>query len=144
MIFYDPDDKLLLSGDHVLMKITPNIGLWAESDPDPLGQFLDSLRQVRALDVRLALPGHKRLIEDWQGRIDELLTHHDIRLQNVLEAIENGQRSPYDIAGFIFETERFSIHEWRFAVAETFAHLEYLRRRGTITQIEGKRHFKLA
>ena len=143
LLFYDAADKLLLSGDHVLMKITPNIGLWANSDPDPLGLFLDSLREVRELDVRLALPGHKWLIEDWRGRIDELLHHHELRLNHILEALDSGKHIPYDIAAHIFPTERFTVHEWRFAVAETFAHLDYLRRRGKITQAEGKRHFSL-
>ncbi|MDQ7025738.1 MAG: MBL fold metallo-hydrolase [Anaerolineae bacterium] len=144
LIFYDEADKLLLSGDHVLMKITPNIGLWVMSDPNPLGLFLDSLKTVRDLDVRLALPGHKWLIEDWQGRIDEIIHHHDLRLNHTLEAIEAGNHIPYDIAEHIFPTERFTVHEWRFAVAETFAHLDYLRRRGKITQADGKRHFSLA
>lgn len=144
LLFYDPLDKLILSGDHVLMKITPNIGLWADSDPDPLGLFLESLSQVRELDVRLGLPGHKHLIEDWRGRIDELLLHHDTRLNTVLQAIDSGKHSPHEIASHIFETERFTVHEWRFAVAETFAHLDYLQRRGKITQSAGERHFSLA
>jgi glyoxylase-like metal-dependent hydrolase (beta-lactamase superfamily II) len=143
-MFYDESDKLLLSGDHVLMKITPNVGLWANSDPNPLGQFLASLQQVREYDVRLALPGHKWLIEDWQGRIDELIQHHEVRLDHILAAIDSGYHIPYDIAGHIFPTERFTVHEWRFAVAETFAHLEYLRQRDKITQAEGTRHFSLA
>jgi glyoxylase-like metal-dependent hydrolase (beta-lactamase superfamily II) len=143
LMFYDAADKLLLSGDHVLMKITPNIGLWEDSDPDPLGQFLGSLKQVRELDVRLALPGHKWLIEDWQGRIDELIHHHELRLNHILNAIDDGKHSPYEIAERIFPTERFTVHEWRFAVAETFAHLDYLRRRNQITQAADQRHFSL-
>lgn len=144
MLLYDESDKLLLSGDHVLMKITPNIGLWVYSDPNPLGDFLDSLKQVRELDVRLALPGHRRLIEDWQGRIDEIIHHHEVRLDSVLKAIESGKHTPYEVAAFIFPTERFTVHEWRFALAESYAHLEYLRQNGKITQADEQRHFSLA
>src|SRR5690606_10099486 len=87
ILFYDAADHLLLSGDHVLMKITPNIGLWEHSDPDPLGHFMASIAELQALDVRLALPGHKKLIEDWRGRIDELLEHHEHRLTITLDAL---------------------------------------------------------
>ena len=76
MIFYHAADRLMLSGDHVLMRITPNIGSWPHTEPDPLGRFLGSLQELATLDVRLALPGHKWLITDWRGRIEELIAHH--------------------------------------------------------------------
>jgi glyoxylase-like metal-dependent hydrolase (beta-lactamase superfamily II) len=138
LIFYDAADKLLLSGDHVLMKITPNIGLWQHSQPNPLGRFMTSLRALRNLDVRLALPGHRHNIEDWPGRIDELIGHHEARLGHVLDALAAGQHTPYAIAGFIFPTERFSPHEWRFAIAETLAHLAYLEQQAQVAQADGQ------
>lgn len=143
LIFYDPADQLMISGDHVLMKITPNIGKWVYTLEDPLGLFLDSLGELHHLDVRLALPGHKRLITDWQGRIEELIAHHELRLKHVLEVLEQGKLTPYEVAGRIFPVERFSIHEWRFAVAESLAHLEYLALRGRIHQAPDARLFSL-
>jgi glyoxylase-like metal-dependent hydrolase (beta-lactamase superfamily II) len=135
LLFYDRNDRLILSGDHVLMKITPNIGLWPDTQPDPLGRFLDSLRALQSLEVRLALPGHKALITDWKGRIAELLKHHEERLNHALAAVVGGA-TVYQASRSIFETARFSDHEWRFAVAETLAHLEYLRLRGKVRQSE--------
>ncbi|MGB1285824.1 MAG: MBL fold metallo-hydrolase, partial [Aggregatilineales bacterium] len=126
LIFYDRADNLLLSGDHVLMKITPNIGLWRHSQPDPLGRFMTSLRELQDLPVRLALPGHRHLIENWQGRIEELIGHHEHRLDFVREAYAAGATTPYEVTLHIFPTERFSSHEWRFAIAETLAHMAYL------------------
>jgi glyoxylase-like metal-dependent hydrolase (beta-lactamase superfamily II) len=144
LLFYDAQDQLLLSGDHVLMKITPNIGLWTQTAPDPLGRFLTSLRELQDMQVRLALPGHKRLVEDWGGRIQELLDHHDERLQHTLDAIADGQQTPYAIAERIFQTERFTAHEWRFAIAETLAHLERLRLSEKIIQRGDQRRYTLA
>lgn len=135
LLFYDPADRLLLAGDHVLMKITPNIGLWPETDPNPLGRFLDSLRAVRALDVRLALPGHRQPIGDWRGRIDELIAHHDERLSHTLAAV-NGGASAYEVAARVFDFNRLTVHEMRFALVETLAHLELLVGRGSLHQTE--------
>ena len=135
LLFYDPADRLLLSGDHVLMKITPNIGLWPETEPNPLGRFLDSLREVRALDVRLALPGHRQPISDWRGRIDQLIAHHDERLNHTLDAV-NGGATAYEVAGRVFDFNRLTIHEMRFALVETLAHLELLVRRGSLRQLD--------
>lgn len=143
LLFYDAADKLMLSGDHILMKITPNIGLWQQSDPNPLVRFLDSLADLQKLDVRLALPGHKSLIHDWQGRIRELEAHHAERLDHCLAAIRTGQHSPYQIAQMIFSSERFTVHEWRFAIAETLAHLDYLVRQGKVIQAEQQQIYEI-
>lgn len=143
LLFYDEADNLLLSGDHVLMKITPNIGLWENTDPNPLGNFMNSLRELSSLDVRLALPGHRRNIEDWSGRISELLLHHEHRLDKVLSKLEEGQWTPYQIANYLFDTSRFSPHEWRFAIAETLAHLEYLRVEHIIQQDDDRQVFSI-
>ena len=133
LIFYHEAEKLMLCGDHVLMKITPNIGSWPHTQPDPLGRFLASLGELKALDVRLALPGHRGLISDWRGRIEELIAHHQQRLEHTLEAIESGAHSVFEIAARIFPLDRLTPHEWRFAMAETLAHLNYLRERDQVT-----------
>lgn len=136
LIFYDETDELMLSGDHILMKITPNIGLWPHTSGNPLGNYLESLQSLADLKVRQGLPGHRWLITDWQGRIQELIDHHDERLEYTLSAIEAGHSSIYDIAGHIFPIDRFTPHEWRFAMAETLAHLELLERRGKLSHID--------
>lgn len=133
LIFYDSTDQLILSGDHVLMKITPNIGLWPDTEPDPLGRFLDSLISLQLLPVRLALPGHKALITDWRGRLAELIQHHQTRLGHTLAAIEGGA-TVYETSLKVFNSSTFSSHEWRFAMVETLAHLEYLHLRGQVKQ----------
>ncbi|MCP4427580.1 MAG: MBL fold metallo-hydrolase [Chloroflexi bacterium] len=125
IIFYDAVDRLLLSGDHVLNDITPHIGRWQNGDPDPLGRYLQSLRQLSGLDVRLALPGHKTLITNWQERLDELLLHHDLRLQHTLEAVGNGA-TVLEVGKKVFELESLNLHNLRFAIAETVAHLDLL------------------
>ena len=130
MIFYDAADRLMICGDHVLMRITPNIGSWPHTEADPLGRFLRSLSELAALDVRLALPGHKWLISDWRGRIEELIAHHQQRLEHTRTALESGAGTALEVAAQLFDLERLTPHEWRFALAETLAHLNYLQARG--------------
>ncbi len=135
LMLYHADDELMLSGDHILMKITPNIGLWSQSTiKNPLGSYLQTLEDFQAYKVRLALPGHKWLIDDWQGRLEELVVHHQARLNLCLESLEQGKQTIYDVACDLFPTERFTLHEWRFAVAETYAHLEHLRFEGKVAR----------
>lgn len=135
LLFYDAADQLILSGDHVLMKITPNIGLWPDTEPDPLGRFMESLTSLLSLDVRLALPGHKALITDWRGRLNELIQHHQARLGHTLAALDGGT-TVYEASLKVFDSQKFTPHEWRFAMVETLAHMEYLRVRGQVRREE--------
>jgi glyoxylase-like metal-dependent hydrolase (beta-lactamase superfamily II) len=135
IIFYAPAERLLLCGDHVLQRITPNIGYWPSSQPDPLGRYLASLRSLLALDVALALPGHHSAITDWRGRLHELLAHHDDRLEVAFTAAAEGATA-LEASYRIFNFDRFSPHEVRFAVAEALAHLEYLADAGRLIRCE--------
>ncbi len=136
VLLYDDTDRLIFCADHVLAKITPNVGIWPGSDPSPLHSFLDSLQALLALEVNTALPGHRSIIEDWQGRITELQAHHDTRLAQMYDAAHDGATA-FQIAQTVFDFEQFTAHEMRFAVAETLAHLEYLRQRGDIAREDG-------
>src|SRR5579859_232137 len=77
-------DGLLVAGDHVLPRITPNIGLYPHSRPNPLRDYYASLARVRDLPVRRALPGHGRPFAGLATRVDELTAHHEDRANQIL------------------------------------------------------------
>jgi glyoxylase-like metal-dependent hydrolase (beta-lactamase superfamily II) len=77
-------DGLMIAGDHLLPRITPAVGLYPESRPDPLGDYLASLERVVELGPRLALPGHGDPIADPAGRAREIVEHHRVRLDERL------------------------------------------------------------
>ncbi len=78
-------DDVLVAADHVLDPITPTVGLWPRSRPDPLGDYLDALEATIALDARVALPGHGEPILDPSARARALIdgrdyaTPHDLK-----------------------------------------------------------------
>ncbi len=74
-------DGVLVAADHLLGRITPTVGLWPASRPDPLGDYLAALDRTIELDPRIALPGHGDPIEDPAGRARELQAHHAERLE---------------------------------------------------------------
>ena len=133
LVFFDERDALIFSGDQVLNKITPNIGLWATGDPHPLQHYLASLRALRDLPVRVGLPGHKTVIEEWRGRIDQIIAHHDVRLAHVLSACQNGATVMH-VARTLFDFSRLTTHEMRFALVESLAHLEHLVENSALTR----------
>ena len=125
------------AGDHVLPRITSNVGLYPFSRDDPLGDFLDALRAVRSLPVTRVLPAHGDPFDDLAGRVDQILAHHDGRLQATLDAVGDAERDAYSVCRTLFPVLR-SAHEERFALAETLAHLRYLERRRKVREIDAR------
>ncbi len=134
-VFYGLEDHLLFAGDHVLLKITPNIPLWPGLDQDPLHHYLDSLEKIRDLKVKMVLPGHRATFEDLRGRINELRAHHQERAIQCERAAGEG-RSAYEICLRVFP-DISSADEIRLAMVEILAHLEYLVIEGRLEKLEG-------
>jgi glyoxylase-like metal-dependent hydrolase (beta-lactamase superfamily II) len=130
LLLYLPDRKILLTGDQVLSRITPNISFWPGSDPNPLGSYLQSLQQLQALPVTLGLPAHESLIPDVAGRIEALISHHRERTQQVLEILA-APHDAYTLSQKLFHRP-LTRSQWRFALSESLAHLEFLRNQGQV------------
>ncbi|MDP9266102.1 MAG: MBL fold metallo-hydrolase [Chloroflexota bacterium] len=135
-VLVDEAEGILFAGDHVLPRITPNVGLYPFSREDPLGDFVGALRAIRDLPVRRVLPAHGDPFDDLAGRVDELLVHHAARLDATLAAI-GAERDAYAVCRTLFPVLR-SAHEERFALAETLAHLRHLQLGGRVRQVEGQ------
>ncbi|MBK8048946.1 MAG: MBL fold metallo-hydrolase [Anaerolineales bacterium] len=136
ILFYDEANRLMLCGDQVLQRITPNIGFWPSTEPDPLGRYLASLAELSALTVDVALPGHHGVIHNWAERLAQLQVHHANRLE-AMEAAAGEGATALEVSYAVFNYDRFSMHEVRFAVAEALAHLEHLVVLGRLERVEG-------
>ncbi len=128
-------DGVLVAGDHLLAPITPAIGLWPASSPDPLGDYFVSLERTIELAPRLVLPGHRDVITDPPTRARELIEHHRVRLDLTLEALRGRPRTAYDVCPDLFGTA-LGPSDMRFAVTEALSHLERLAVEGRATSRE--------
>lgn len=137
LCLYDAASKLMIAGDHVLGDISPNISSWSP-DENPLDDFLVNLDKVHAYDVELALPGHRSVINDFRGRVDELREHHHERLDEVLGILNGKPMSGYEVASEMTWRMRGKtwpeagiMQKW-FATGEAIAHLYYLESRDRV------------
>ena len=129
---YEAENRFLIAGDHLLIDITPNIQCWSD-DTNPLKDYLESLDKIRDLPVKQVLPGHRRLFDNYRGRIDELKSHHHHRIAEVMSILE--QKSPqsaYTVASEMTwdivaaDWEAFPVAQKWFATGEALSHLRYL------------------
>ena len=128
VVVYHAARGVLITGDHVLPRISPNIGadLFAEN---PLADYLDSLGWLRDLPVELALPSHGEPFRDLPGRIDWIVAHHDARNARTLDALDQ-PRTAFRITLRLFPD--LPPDNFLHALRETRAHLAYLRGAGAV------------
>jgi len=137
---YEPEQKILVSGDHILPGITPNIGLHPQSGPNPLGQYLNSLNTAKQLEVELSLPGHRQPFKKLRNRIDQIIRHHRQRNSEILDNLMDQTRNAYQIAAGLTWRPGTKANSWqdlssldkRLAILETISHLEFMRSEGRI------------
>jgi glyoxylase-like metal-dependent hydrolase (beta-lactamase superfamily II) len=134
---YEPAQKFLLSGDHILGDISPNIThYWG--DGNPLADFMASLKKIAALSVELVLPGHRRIFTDCRGRINELLEHHRRRIDEAYDILADGPKNGYQVAArmtwdMVFTSwDDVGAPQKYFATGEALSHLRYLECKGLI------------
>ena len=132
---YDERNKLLFSGDHVLMNTTSNISPGILSNDDQLSRYLESLEKVRALDIRMVLPAHENPFVQLSQRVGQIREHHERRLQHVLAPIGHHALSARDIASkveWVGLWEQMDSMNRLLAIQETLAHLRLLQNRGLV------------
>jgi len=141
LCFWEPRNKVMLSGDHVLPRITPNIPFHPQADANPLGDFLDALEKLRPYDVDEVLPAHEHRFVGLGARIDELRAHHEHRFVEVLAALDDGCTSAWDIAARMKWSRPWDSIEGfmrRAAVGEAMSHLRALEARGLVRELMGE------
>jgi glyoxylase-like metal-dependent hydrolase (beta-lactamase superfamily II) len=138
MALFCPALQVLISGDMVLPRISTNISVYdTEPEANPLPLYLESIRAMRALpDTALVLPSHGKPFTGLHRRIEQLLTHHDERCAEVLQACADGPRSAADLLPVLFKRE-LDMHQTTFALGEAVAHVHALLSDGRLRQAAG-------
>ncbi len=130
---YCSDPHVLISGDQILPKITPNVSVWPQfPEKEPLSQFLSSIDKFRELDEDiLVLPSHNWPFRGLHERLDQMAHHHDDRLDDIVVACAEPLLA-IQVMKHLFNRELDS-HQFFFAIGETLAHLNYLMATGRIS-----------
>jgi glyoxylase-like metal-dependent hydrolase (beta-lactamase superfamily II) len=128
--FLEREKRFILTGDHVLPTITPNVSLHPQQQGNPLGDYIASLKRLEEVDVETVLPAHEFAFKDLKARLRDIEAHHAGRLDEMMACFEGQPRTAYDVAKRVrWATGPFgTFSPWmqRAALGETIAHLDYL------------------
>lgn len=137
---YCAADKLFVSADQVLSKISPNVSVWAhEPDENSLGSYLDSLKNLSATlpDDVLVLPGHGMPFYGVHTRITQLSDHHEERCQMIAAACRDGAKTAAELVPVVFHKHKLDAHQTGFAAGELIAHVNHMLAQTRLTQTLG-------
>jgi len=147
VMLYCAADKLFLSADQVLSKISPNVSVWAvEPDQNSLGEYLASLASLTTTlpyDV-LVLPGHGVPFYGMKTRIKQLADHHEERCRLIAEACRDIPQTSKELVPVVFHKHVLDVHQMGFAAGELIAHVNYMLVEGRLTaqETEGMLRFR--
>jgi glyoxylase-like metal-dependent hydrolase (beta-lactamase superfamily II) len=122
-------EGVMIAGDTILSGITPAIGLYPNSRPDPLGDYLETLARIEGMGLRVAYTGHREPVLDPARRAREIRDHHLERLADAEEALDGKPLTGYQVSLALFPGDLPPVLR-RFATAESLAHLEVLVNQG--------------
>jgi glyoxylase-like metal-dependent hydrolase (beta-lactamase superfamily II) len=132
---FQPERRLLISGDHLLGRIS----LYFEFgySPNPVGEFLSSLDVVERLGARLCLAGHGRTFADVQAHIrgNRKLVHE--QLEQVREAIAEGEPTAFEVVGQLYGGS-LSEQNGHWLLSQTLGYLTHLEATGRARRIPGE------
>ncbi len=131
---FQPERRLLISGDHLLGRIS----LYFEYgySPDPVGEFLRSLGVVERLGARLCLAGHGRTFTDVHAHIHGNRALVEEHLYKVLQAVGAEELTAFDVVGAVYG-DSLSEQNGQWLLSQMLGYLTHLERTGGVRRIPG-------
>lgn len=122
---------IIFTGDHVLPRINPGIGLGGDRDENPVAAYLVSLDRLAPYDDFTLAPGHGDLLDRLGPRRQELISHVQRRAAEVRARRDAAPgASVWEIASTLTWSDGWdalSGYRMRSALSQTAAYLELAR-----------------
>ncbi|MDE8586066.1 MBL fold metallo-hydrolase [Arthrobacter sp. NQ4] len=137
---WDDNGELVLSGDHILPRISPNVSLEIRGDTDPLRQNIASLRRIAGNDHYEVCPAHEYRFRGVGHRARVLEEHIAERSREVLHVLGKGAPTVHEVARRLTWSrgwESLGQLQFRLALSETAAHIRYLVTSGAHAGVPG-------
>jgi glyoxylase-like metal-dependent hydrolase (beta-lactamase superfamily II) len=131
---FQPEHRLLVSGDHLLGRISLYFDYGYT--PDPVGEFLGSLDTVAQLGARLCLPGHGRTFADVSAHIRANRELVRERLASLLEALAGGSLTAFELVPHVYG-DAPSAQNTHWLLSKILSYLTHLQALGQVRRIAG-------
>ncbi|MHB8240782.1 MAG: MBL fold metallo-hydrolase [Solirubrobacteraceae bacterium] len=129
---FQPERRLLISGDHLLGRISLYFDYGYS--PDPVGEFMSSLDVVERLGARLCLAGHGRTFTDVHAHIRGNRQLIEEQLGQVMSALKGRELTAFEVVSEVFK-DALSGQNTHWLLSQTLCYLTHLNATGNIQRI---------
>jgi glyoxylase-like metal-dependent hydrolase (beta-lactamase superfamily II) len=136
VVLHQPDRGLLLSGDHLLGRVSLYFDFGYT--PDPAGEFLTSLDVVDELDVQLILAGHGRPVRDAPALTEANRRAVAERFERIRRALANGPRTAFDVVPEMLDVELPGPMMIGWGLTEALCYLRHMELGGEVERMDGE------
>ena len=96
--------------------------------------FIAHARVMDRLERNIAKNARQGVLTEAQAQpLLDACQHHEERLERMRNLAKTG-KTAYETATEVFRDKALTAHQWRFAMAETIAHLDYLAAEGKLAK----------
>jgi glyoxylase-like metal-dependent hydrolase (beta-lactamase superfamily II) len=136
---FQPERRLLISGDHLLGRISLYFDYGQSADP--VGEYLSSLQKIVGVRARLALSGHGKPFLDVPGHIEGTRRLVVENIDRATASVTNEPRTAMTIALDMFREQRGARHP-AWLLSQTLCYLRHLEQAGQARrEIDGELQF---
>ena len=135
VVLHEPESGMLLSGDHLLGRVS--LFFDHGHTPDPVGEFLVSLDRVMELETSLCLAGHGRPFRGVRGKIAANRTEVDEQLDRVRGALDREPRTAFEVVPALIGRENLNAATAAWGLQMTLAYLDHLTLAGDVAEEDG-------
>ncbi len=130
---FQPEHRIMISGDHLLGRVSLYYDYgWT---PDPVAEFLNSLELVDGLDARLCLSGHGRPFTDVHAHVVATRERVLERMEKLLEALAVGPSTAANLIPALYDLP-LTEHTSPWFLSETLSMLAHLQQTGRVTRVQ--------
>jgi glyoxylase-like metal-dependent hydrolase (beta-lactamase superfamily II) len=137
-IFHDAERKMTFAADHLLGHISSNPLISRPLDggerTQALVMYLESLRETRAMDIDLVLPGHGDPVSDHRKLIDERFAMHTRRAEKLYGLIQERSRTAHELAQALWGN--IAVTQAYLTLSEVLGHTDLLLNEGRVREVE--------
>jgi glyoxylase-like metal-dependent hydrolase (beta-lactamase superfamily II) len=136
VVLHQPERELLLSGDHLLGRVSLYYDFGYS--PDPAGEFLSSLDVVDKLDVQLVLAGHGRPVRDARALTEANRRAIAERFERIRRSLADGPRTAFDIVPEMLDVKLPGPMMIGWGLSEALCYLRHMELAGEVERLDGE------
>jgi len=134
VVLHQPDKRLLLSGDHIIGRVSLYYDFGYT--PDPAGEYLSSLDTVEELDVDLVLAGHGKPVRGLSRLVGANRSAVRERIGRVRDAIASEALTPFEIVPQLMGEAELTPMMVNWGLSEALCYLRHLELEGQAEKLQ--------